>query len=167
MRFGSIIGQLWMLILCVLALSCSKTQPELALGDEISFNMSAEVKANEITTANIYDMGVYATLDKEGNSFTSSQRLQNFMNNVLVSKETSGWNASPKHYWPIDQNMKLSFFAYAPYSGNSSEIQPPASKDWSAYKTLRITYKPNDLEILYIKTLKKLQQTFSKVTMAM
>ena len=144
MRFANITGYIGMLILSVLPASCSKTQPELALGDEISFNMSAEVKANEITTANIYDMGVYATLDKEGTSFTSSQRLQNFMNNILVSKETNGWSASPKHYWPIDQNMKLSFFAYAPYSGNSSEIQPPANKDWSADKTLRIVYSPNE-----------------------
>ena len=47
----------------------------------------------------------------------------NFMNNTQVTYDgTSSWTYSPLKYWPNNTNDKVSFFAYAPYSTTTSQI---------------------------------------------
>ena len=144
MLSGIIKNIIYILIYSTLVISCTKAHPEMVWGDEISFSISADVKANELTNSNIYNFGVYAALERNGGDFSQSSELQGHMNNVIVSKNSDGWSASPKHYWPVDQNMKLSFFAYAPHITNGTDIQGPENKDWNSDKNLRIVYSPNE-----------------------
>ena len=45
----------------------------------------------------------------------------NFMNNVEVYDEGSGWTYTNKKYWPTDPTNKIDFLAYAPYTGDASD----------------------------------------------
>lgn len=124
--------------------SCSKENHEELYGDEILFTtISAEVKAAEITSSNISNFGVYATLETNGEDFATSTNLQNFMNNIPVTKSAGVWSANPKYYWPVLPDRKLCFFAYAPHNGNNAGIKVPDNHDWQTNKDLEITYTPN------------------------
>lgn len=66
------------------------------------------------------DIGVFAYLTR-GN-FDESTATPNCMYNQLVSKQADGsWSYTPVRYWPNSQvTGRISFFAYAPYTGKTS-----------------------------------------------
>lgn len=65
-------------------------------------------------------IGVYAYLN-------GTNHEADFMNNVQVKLAGNGANASsnysPAKYWPKDENNKLSFFAYYPYTIPSADLR--------------------------------------------
>ena len=61
--------------------------------------------------------GVMAYLHKGEKSDYSTP---NFMNNVEVYHNGSGWTYSPAKYWPSDTDNKIDFLAYGPYSGDDN-----------------------------------------------
>lgn len=110
---------------------------------------SAELKAVQITGDNISNFGVFAALESSGIDFSNNNaRLEDFMDNVKIKNYGTAqnplWKADPVYYWPVLQNSKLSFFAYAPYSGDYN-ISPVAgwvdsAPESVAEKTVEITY---------------------------
>lgn len=125
----------------IMLLSCQKGGEN---DIEITFSLPymEEVKATEYTTDNLPSFGVFATLEESGEPFLEDDaNLETFMDNVPVSKQGGIWCATPKHYWPVIANKKLSFFAYAPHNGSNPEIVP--DEDWSiGKKNISIQYTP-------------------------
>ena len=131
-------------IICIsVCIGCNKNEPESITADEIVFSPGAEVRATELTTLNLENIGVFATIEENGNEFNSNNAvLKNFMDNIKVAQSSEGWSATPKHYWPSNSETKLSFFAYAPYNEFNQEILVPGTNDWSNGKTLEINFSP-------------------------
>jgi hypothetical protein len=101
-------------------------------------NFDVQVKGVQLTTDNISNFGVFASLENNGRSFSdNSADLSTFMSNVEVQKdkETGKWCATPAHYWPIFPVKKLSFFAYAPYGVVGNDAAP----DWGS-RTITLPY---------------------------
>lgn len=95
--------------------------PPSGNGTPISFSTTgvARTKATgsgELTTANLTSMGVFASYT--GSSDWATSNTCNFMHNQEVGKSGSSWTYTPVKYWPNTEGEKVSFFAYAPYSGN-------------------------------------------------
>lgn len=105
---------------------------------EFSVSYSAEVKANELTSGNMSGFGVFSALEPKDKDFLDDDaQLSVFMDNVLVKKTGSLWHADPMYYWPILQDKKLSFFAYAPYCDQEETLVAVA--DWDS-RTISLTY---------------------------
>lgn len=79
--------------------------------------------------------GVFAyytgTSDWEDRQTSSSP---NFMNNQLVSQSGNKWNYSPTKYWPKNTQEKISYFAYAPYTSNTSYVSTANGYPTIAYE---------------------------------
>jgi len=130
--------------LLVMLSSCDKKEADsgnMSVLCPIEFGVTgygAEVKANELTSGNISGFGVFAALEPNDNDFLDNDaQLSVFMDNVLVKKTGSLWQADPVHYWPILQGKKLSFFAYAPYCDQEETLDAVA--DWDN-RTISLAY---------------------------
>ena len=151
----SILNKYCLLIFALFIASCSKegTDPVLDTPNEdspqaIEFSVpyKVSVKASELRKDNIQNFGVCAALAENNETFLGGGNLKNFMTNVLVQKGAGSngssviWSANPTHYWPINTDKSISFFAYAPYVNSSSELS--FTPDWNENKELRMKYTP-------------------------
>lgn len=113
---------------------------------EFTVPYKVSVKASELRDDNILNFGVFAALAENDETFLSGTNLKNFMTNIPVQKGTGSggssvsWNANPTHYWPVTHDKSISFFAYAPYVNNNSELS--FTPDWNGNKELRMKYTP-------------------------
>lgn len=120
------------LLFCV---SCSLENNEnVAMEDSasISFDTSwgkdVQTRGNVMADHSIFKIGIFAKTKSDGDwqdgeSFDPSF----FMNNVNFVRtwvpkinNWSGWDYTPHHYWPENENQKINFFAYAPRRDNAS-----------------------------------------------
>lgn len=87
--------------------------------------VSKETKAGYFGTDNLSSIGIYAYYTESSN-FVWENRSPNFMNNQLIRRiGGSAWIYYPTRYWPVGQEDRLSFFAYAPH--NSALAQTDGS----------------------------------------
>lgn len=63
--------------------------------------------------------GVFAYYTKQ-EDYASEKDTANFMYNQEVKWESDAWTYSPLKYWPNNDDDKVSFFAYAPYTETST-----------------------------------------------
>ena len=78
-----------------------------------STSVSAQTRAEEITTDNLTAVGIFASLTQGG--FNAITATPNFMYNQKLEKSGGAWTYSPMKYWPDNKKDCVSFFAYAPY----------------------------------------------------
>ena len=78
-----------------------------------STSVSAQTRAEEITTDNLTAVGIFASLTQGG--FNAITATPNFMYNQKLEKSGGAWTYSPMKYWPGNKKDCVSFFAYAPY----------------------------------------------------
>lgn len=134
--------------LALLCLAACRTdeEPEAVYSDiPVEFSATlADTRAGtsgDITGKNIASMGVYAyasgTTDYDGDV---SKFEFNYMKDQLMTRDVAagtGWIYSPKKYWPLNANEKISFYAYAPYKtdieANGNEIIATSFHD--SYRT--------------------------------
>ena len=112
-----------------------------------STSVSAQTRAEEITTDNLTAVGIFASLTQGG--FNASTATPNFMYNQKLEKSGGAWTYSPMKYWPGNKKDCVSFFAYAPYvdekvtsgrnptfSGSTAKGYPTLTysvPDWTEY----------------------------------
>ena len=126
------IGQYTMLLWCVfccfvlLFASCSKDSiEEIETGVPIRFSGTVSTKASVIDQSNLNMIGVfgYYTGTESWEEVASAMPggLPNYFLNEPVAKNGSIWSYDEDYprYWPADTRNKISFFAYAPYEGDS------------------------------------------------
>ena len=106
----------------LLAASCSSEEdfPAAKQGKPIEFSTYIQNHSRAVGKTAFEDgdqIGLYAcrTTGDYTNTFTS-----NFMNNVAVTKEATGWTYSPPAVWPNDENEHISFVAFYPKSATTS-----------------------------------------------
>lgn len=119
------------LFLCCGILVCSCTNgvegsPDENPGNPLLFSCSVtSARGSQTTGETLNSMGVigfetgilnYGEWKKTENS------APNFMNNQSMERVNGNWIYSPVKYWPEDENKRLSFFAYAPYSTGTNGI---------------------------------------------
>lgn len=110
----------------------------------ISFSSSLDVPATKGTLPANSTFGVFAYYTKTsnwGNSFTP-----NFMYNEDVAFDGTSYTYSPIKYWPNNNNDKITFWAYYPYSASA------------------ILYKANNSSTAYNNTTKNLPDIRFTVT---
>lgn len=86
---------------------------------------NVESRAGETNTTNLSKIGVYASYTQALDWTTESEL--NFMVKQEVNKKTGAenspsWEYTPLKYWPANQAHKISFFAYAPFDLNNTNI---------------------------------------------
>ena len=111
----------------------------------------AQVRGIETTTANLDNMGVYASYTVGENNaaatWADDTSKPNFMYNQLVEKSGSAWTYSPLKYWPTTKNHSISFFAYAPQTAKSNSVITTNSENTATgAPTLTVTLPTTDLK---------------------
>lgn len=90
---------------------------------EFSSYIESNTRALDKTTFEAGDIiGLYAcqTTGNYSDAFTA-----NFMDNVAVTKDETGWTYSPLMSWPTDNNEHLSFIAFYPRNENGTALTYP------------------------------------------
>lgn len=80
---------------------------------------SVQGRAQDLTSSNINDFGVFASYTKSDD--WAATNTMNFMFDQKVEKSGSAWNYTPLKYWPEKNGEKISFFAYAPYTYKAND----------------------------------------------
>lgn len=79
-----------------------------------------------LSSNDIPDMGVFAYYTGNGiaNNWTvlGASATPNFMNNVQITNNGSGWSYDIPAYWPQAADANVSFFAYSPYASAANGI---------------------------------------------
>lgn len=95
---------------------------------DTSWGKDVQTRGNEMVHHSIFKIGIFAKTKSDGDwqdgeSFDPSS----FMNNVNFfrywvpeNNNWSGWDYTPHHYWPENENQKINFFAYAPRRDSAS-----------------------------------------------
>lgn len=123
----------FILLCCV---SCSLENNEnVAMEDSasISFDTSwgkdVQTRGNVMADHSIFKIGIFAKTKsdgdwKDGESFDDHSFFMNNVNFVRTwvpkINNWSGWDYTPHHYWPENENQKINFFAYAPRRDSAS-----------------------------------------------
>lgn len=138
--------------------SCSKNEVTTTSADNnaIGFGLYTGVatKGTVASTSTIQatdkGFGVFGYYDSSttggaDGAFAEDSSTPNFMFNTHVTCTSGAWSYSPMKYWPNNTRDVLSFFAYAPYSDNSSAtngITFEANSDITGVPVL--TYRLNE-----------------------
>lgn len=99
-------------------------------------------------SSNLTNFGVFAAYTALADFATSAtSNKMDFMHNQLVSYKSSAWTYDPLKYWPTMVGDKISFFAYAPHSGNAQAHSciTPSENSVANVPMLTLTY-PEDLK---------------------
>lgn len=119
-------------ICCILLmLSCSKDEitPEVMSNVSLQFSdveMAKTTRASSLNSATFGDFGIYAGFNSASTSFdASSSNGCNFMCNTQVTKDWSlnTWSTNVPYYWPLKDYATVSFFAYAPYLTDTTQLR--------------------------------------------
>ena len=120
-------------VICLLACSSEETTRTAETTSQlrpIAFGDAYTVKPNRSSTIFTADkgiplgqsIGIYAYLhDAEGRNYSAD--IPNFMfNQQATSRDDADYfSYSPLKYWPNDENSKVSFIAYFPYSNGAAD----------------------------------------------
>ncbi len=96
---------------------------------DTSWGKDVQTRGNVMVDHSIFKIGIFAKMKSDGDwqDGKSSFDPSSFMNNVnfyrswVPEKEDwSGWDYTPHHYWPENENQKINFFAYAPRRDSAS-----------------------------------------------
>lgn len=95
---------------------------------DTSWGKDVQTRGNVMVDHSIFKIGIFAKMKsdgdwKDGESFDPSSFMDNvnfFRYWVPEKKDWSGWDYTPHHYWPENENQKINFFAYAPRRDNAS-----------------------------------------------
>lgn len=109
--------------------------PENAIQFGTYVGRDAQGRADIFKDDNLQNVGfgvyAYYTGQKTWQEYKNSNPgfTPNFMNNthVTYNSSTTSWTYSPWKYWPNNTDDKVSFFAYAPYSKDNSNITAPTN----------------------------------------
>ncbi len=99
-----------------------ETETDRAIGFSATTTETSSPRAiTESTTETLTGFGVFASYTGSAD-WNSDTDTPNFMYNQLVSRadQSAPWTYTPIKYWPNTPGEKLSFFAYAPHSGNTT-----------------------------------------------
>lgn len=122
-------------LLFIVLLSCSLSSCVVALNDleegsglhpEVSFfsTLPTETKGFILTDNRLESMGVFA-YSTETRTFEIGSAYTEEMFNQRMTRSKSGagvWRYAPLQFWPENENYKMSFFAYAPYSSDENGL---------------------------------------------
>lgn len=107
--------------------------PENAIQFGTYVGRDAQGRADIFKDDNLQNVGfgvyAYYTGQKTWQEYKNSNPgfTPNFMNNTHVTYSSGSWTYSPPKYWPNNTDDKVSFFAYAPYSKDNSNITAPTN----------------------------------------
>lgn len=95
---------------------------------DTSWGKDVQTRGNVMVDHSIFKIGIFAKMKsdgdwKDGESFDPSSFMDNvnfFRYWVPEKKDWSGWDYTPHHYWPENENQKINFFAYAPRRESAS-----------------------------------------------
>ena len=121
------------ILMALIVMSCSKDETTMSIPQESNaIEFGTYVGRDAQTRASITDL---AALQKENvgfgvfahytgtTAYGTPATTPNFMYNQQVKWNTTAspnaWSYTPVKYWPNNDGDKVSFFAYAPYSGSS------------------------------------------------
>ena len=116
-------------VICLLACSSEETTRTASQMRPITFGDAYTVKPTRSSTAFTADkgiplgqsMGVYAYLHGAGENFTTKNPNFMFNQQATSNEYTEQFVYSPVKYWPNDENSKVSFIAYFPYSNGAAD----------------------------------------------
>jgi hypothetical protein len=117
-----------------------ETETDRAIGFSATTTETSSPRAiTESTTEALTDFGVFASYTGSAD-WNSTTDTPNFMYNQLVSRadQSASWTYTPIKYWPNTPGEKLSFFAYAPHSGNTASCISLSGNTQAGYPS--ITY---------------------------
>lgn len=95
---------------------------------DTSWGKDVQTRGNEMVYHSINEIGIFAKTKSDGD-WQDGESLDpsSFMNNVNFFRRWvpeinnwSGWDYTPHHYWPENENQKINFFAYAPRRDSAS-----------------------------------------------
>jgi len=133
------------LMMALIVMSCSKDETTMSIPQEsnaIEFGTyvgrDAQTRAPVLNNAVFKTDGIYKdvgfgilayytaqkkweNVDSDENSNARATATPNFMWNQQVKYATDKWTYNPIKYWPTTQNDKVSFFAYAPFNGKTTD----------------------------------------------
>ncbi len=112
----------------------------------INFSSSLDVPATKGTLPANSTFGVFAYYTKTSNWGNGNNFTPNFMYNEDVTFDGTSYTYSPIKYWPNNNNDKITFWAYYPYSASA------------------ILYKANNSSTVYNNTTKNLPDIRFTVT---
>lgn len=107
------------LLPCFVACTQTDDTPQLPIPVGFSPNVETQTRGTDLTTDNLPSFGVLAYFT-QGGDFNPASSTPNFMYNQEVKKNGGVWEYSPLAYWPVNDNDKISFFAYAPAQNDIS-----------------------------------------------
>ncbi len=104
----------------------------------------AQTRAPQLVADNFKNFGVFASYTQ---SADWSNHTPNFMFNQLVVENNGTWSYSPIKYWPTKKGEKISFFAYAPHTNDTSTgIVVTSDNSHTGAPTIKYTVSEANLE---------------------
>lgn len=91
--------------------------------------LSCETRGFFLDNNSIMDFGVYSSLGSSSVEFEEDESLHPFMDNVRISRVGSIWKSDVPYYWPVDKDLDVTFFAYAPFLSERDGMS--AYADWT------------------------------------
>lgn len=115
-------------------------------------------------SGNLDNFGVFAAYSGQ-DDFASTNKMD-FMHNQLVNYSAPTWTYNPLKYWPTMVGDKISFFAYAPHSGNEQAhgCISPSVNTKEDVPTLTVTYPADLTDMVDLVANVKMNQTKAGVT---
>jgi len=118
-----------LLLFCLLtAVGCGEfVEEETAVALTFSeVDMKETTRASSmLNSATMSNFGIYAGYNKGNSTFGGLSAGTNYMRNARVTKDWTAntWNTDVPYYWPSKTNWKVSFFAYAPYMNDETQLK--------------------------------------------
>lgn len=129
-NYNKMLKDISFIIIIYLICSCNTAPLEeisiIDSGEKLVFSTEiSSTKGASLYESNIIDFGVYAFYSENG-VFDANISKPDFFYNQMVSRdqEQMVWSYEPVKFWPLGEQNKVSFFAYAPYvpAGNENGI---------------------------------------------
>lgn len=173
-RLGRELFTVSVFLIGIIMVSCSSHDSGMDAGSEraISFNAATQSRASETDNSTLSSIGLlgYSTASDVWSATEGSAKPNYFYDMELV-RSGSSWSYSPLKYWPATGNY-LTFFAYSPYSGDSSVSSNLAlsSQTTAGVPTLSYTIENSidaQVDLLRATPVYDQQRTDSPVTLDM
>ena len=151
---------LFLLTITMLALAaCSEneiTEQNPEVNKPIGFDTYASVqtRGKEMIMEAIKQLWYFGVMAYQTTGdYSTTGAKSEFMNNQQVNFDNSKnvWYYNPVKFWPVGANEKISFFAYAPHTSNTSTITLTSATDNSDPKinfTQETTYQHNMIDLV-------------------
>lgn len=130
---------------CMLSTACTQNEENAQVPVPIGFTTGVSAQTREYSSENLpAEMGVFTYFTHGSLADNLAAATPNYMYNRQVTRDasTGTWDYNPVLYWPINDDDKLSFFAYAPYTDEKVTGTNPTVSSTSTtigYPTLTYT----------------------------